>query len=64
MAWKLQKAPRLINSDDNATFWFDNDGDMLFEDGEGWEGEALFYKAELMLLFRFLADELGYEIEG
>jgi hypothetical protein len=74
MSWKQEPvppAPPAVRFADNSlgeSFWFDDDGYLMFETIiQGYTnkgGEMVMDREELLAFFHFLADELGYEIEG
>ena len=70
MTWELQNAPALENEGDGERLWMDPEGaglmfkssDTLAEGYAARSGQLLIEVNQLPLLFRFLADHLGYTL--
>ena len=64
MAWERIDKPQLRNATADERLYFSNEGELIFETTYDYHDSLLFMEADdLPVLFRFLADHLGYEIE-
>jgi len=73
MSWKQEEVPpaaptvRFVDTVMGESFWFEVDGLMFqteIHDYATEDGAIVMERDEALAFFRFLADELGYEIEG
>lgn len=66
MSARIESKPEFINENDELKMLIDRDGDLMveFKDYDGSDDRlCLCRKDDLLLLFHFLADILGYDVE-